>query len=171
MAADDALIADAAVVLLLEEAQQVDLVLVARRVVRVAALGGVGRVGAAVPDQKRLAQAGSGGDQGAIADLAGVALAERVNLVGGQLGHAVAVGLQVVDQKDVRNAEVDGQLAAVQGPGQVGEAQAAVAHRAGHAKAGRRHLVRAQKLFNDLFQSGIVLGRDTARRGSIQVFH
>ena len=73
-AADDALVADAAVVLLLEEAQQVDLVFVARRVVGVAALGGIGRVAAAVPDQQGLAEAGSGGDQRAIADLAGIAL-------------------------------------------------------------------------------------------------
>jgi hypothetical protein len=147
MAADDALIADAPVVLLLEEAQQVDLVFVARRVVGVAALGGIGNVAVAVPDQQALAQAGSGGDQGAVADLAGVALAEGVNLVGGELGHAVAVGLKVVDQEDVVDAQAHRQLAAVQRPGQVGEAQTAVAHRAGHAKAGRGHLVAPRNSF------------------------
>ena len=46
---------------------------------------------AAIPDQKPLAQAGSRGNQRAIADLAGVALAERVDLVGSQLVHAVDV--------------------------------------------------------------------------------
>ena len=168
-AADHALEADAAVVLLLEEAQQVDLVFVARRVVGVAALGGVGRVGAAVPDQQALAQAGSGGDQGAVADLAGVALAEGVDLVGGELGHAVAVGLKIVDEEDVVDAEAGRELAAVQGPGQVGQAQAAVAHRAGHAEAGRGHLVRAQKLLDDLFQAGVILGRIDACRGCIPV--
>jgi hypothetical protein len=67
--------ADAPVVLLLEEAQQVDLVFVARRVVRVAALGGIRNMMVAVPDQEAFAQAGSGGDQGAVAHLAGIALA------------------------------------------------------------------------------------------------
>ena len=52
------------------------------RVVRVAAFGGIGNVDAAVPDQQAFAQPGSGGDQGAVADLAGVALAQRVDLVG-----------------------------------------------------------------------------------------
>ena len=61
----------------------------------------------AVPDQKRLAQAGSRGDQRTIANLAGVALAERVDLVGGQLVNAVAVGFQIVNQKDMVNAEAD----------------------------------------------------------------
>ncbi len=136
-AADHALIADAAVVLLLEEAQQVDLVLVAGREVRVASLGGIGNVGVAVPDEQALAQAGSGGDQGAVADLAGVALGQGEYLVGGELGYAVAVGFQVVDEEDVIDDEASRQFAAVQRPGQVGEAQASVAHRAGHAKTGR----------------------------------
>src|SRR5208282_5147254 len=105
-----------------------------------------------------LAEAGSGGDQGAVAHLAGVALAEGVDLAVGELGHAVAVGFQVVDQEDVLDGEAGSQLAAVQGPGQVGQAQAAVAHRAGHAEAGRMNLVRAQKLFDDLFQAGVVPG-------------
>ena len=162
-------IADAAVVLLLEKAQQVDLVFVARRVVGVAAFGRVGRVAAAVPDEHGLAQAGSGGDQGAIADLAGVALAEGVDLIGGELGDAVAVGLEIVDEEDVVDAEVDRELVAVQGPGKVGEAQAAVAHRAGHAEAGRGYLVRAQKLFYDLFQAGVFLGRKALVAGVLKL--
>src|SRR5208337_3910440 len=103
--ADHALLADAPVVLLLEKAQQVNLVFIARGVVGVAALGGIGRVAVAVPDQKGLAQAGSGGDQGSIADLAGVALAERVDLLGRELGYAVAVGFEIVDEKYICDAE------------------------------------------------------------------
>ncbi len=124
-----------------------------------AAFGRVRDVTAAVPDQQGLAQAGSGGDQRAIADLAGVAFAEGENLLGGEFVHAVAVGLQIVDEKDVRDAETDRQLAAVQRPGKVGKAQTAIAHRAGHAKAGRRHLGCAEKLPDDLFQAGVVFGR------------
>jgi hypothetical protein len=124
------------VVLLLEVAEQVDLVFVARRVVAVAAFAGHGDVLLAVPGQDALAEAGAGGDQGAVADLAGVALARGVDLVGLEFGDAVAIGFQVVDEEDVVDFEVVGQLAAVEGPGQVGEAQAAVADRAGDAEAG-----------------------------------
>ncbi len=52
-----------------------------------------------------------------------------------------------------------GQLAAVQRPGQVGQAKTTVAHRARHAKTGRSHFVGGQKLFYDLFQAGVFLGR------------
>jgi hypothetical protein len=75
-AADHALKADAAVVFLLEKAQQVDLVFVARGVVHVAAFRGVGDVDVPIPDKQAFAQASSRGDQGAVADLAGVALTE-----------------------------------------------------------------------------------------------
>ncbi len=60
------------------------------------------------------------------------------------------------------------ELAAVQGPGQVGEAQAAVAHRAGHAEAGRSDLGRAEKLLDDLFQPGVVFGRKALIAGGFQ---
>ena len=82
-AGDDALEADAAVVFFLEKTEQVDLVFIARGVVDVAAFRGVGDVGAAVPHQIALAEPGAGGDEGAIADLAGIALGEGVNLVRG----------------------------------------------------------------------------------------
>ena len=47
----------------------------------------------AVPDEQGLTEAGSGGDEGSVAGLAGVAIGEGIDLVGGELGDAVAIGL------------------------------------------------------------------------------
>jgi hypothetical protein len=143
---------------LFEKAEQVDLVFVARCVVGVAAFGWIGDVGAAVPDEQALAEAGSGGDEGAVADLAGVAFSERINLLGRKLGDAVSVGLEVIDEEDVLNIEAGGELAAIEGPGKVGEAQAAVADRAWNAEAGGGDFFCAEKVFDDDFEAGIILG-------------
>ena len=169
--ADNALKADAPVVLLPQKAQQVDLVLVARRKVGVAALGGVGNVIAPVPDQKRLAQPGSRRDQRAVAHLPGIALAQGVNLVGVELGNAVSVRLQIIDKKDVIDLQIARQLAAVQRPGQVGQAQPPLAHRPRHAKTRRRHLLRNHKLLHDLFQPRILLGRELLDRARASGCH
>ena len=70
----------------------------------------------ALPFQTRsaFAEAGTGGDESAIADGAGVAHVQREDLVGGELGDAVAVGFEIVDEEEVRDAEAHGQLAAVE---------------------------------------------------------
>src|SRR6202789_3218633 len=83
----------------------------------------------------------------------------RVNLVGLELSDSVAVGFEIIDEKDIWNAEAGLQLAAVECPGQIGEAQPAVTHGTGHAKAGRCGLVCGEELFCDLFQPGIFPGR------------
>ena len=105
-AGHDALEADAAVVFLLEKAKQVDLVFVAGGVVGMAALRGIGNVGTAVPDEEAFAKPGSGGDEGTIADLAGIAFSKGEDLVAGELGYAIAVGFKVVDEEDVGDAEI-----------------------------------------------------------------
>jgi len=56
LAADYAFKADAAIVFLAQKTEQVDLVFIARRIVGVAALGGVGNVIAPIPDEKRFAR-------------------------------------------------------------------------------------------------------------------
>ena len=81
-AADHALPTDAALVLLLEETEQLDLFLVARTVIRVSALGRIGNMDAPVPGQQSFTQPRSSRDQGLVSDLAGVALGQGVNLVG-----------------------------------------------------------------------------------------
>ena len=73
--------------------------------VAVAAFGGDGAVLLAVPDEEGLAEAGAGGDEAAVADGAGVAGVEGEDFVGGELGDAVAVGFEVVDEEDVLDAE------------------------------------------------------------------
>ena len=57
------------------------------------------------------------------------------------------------------DAEVADEFAAVECPGKVGETQAPVAHRPGHAEAGGGDLVASQKLLDDVFQARIILGR------------
>jgi hypothetical protein len=68
----------------------------------------------------------------------------------------------------VLDLEIVGEFAAVEGPGQVGEAQAAVADRAGNAEAGGGDFVRAEELFDDLFEAGVVLGGIALVAGVLQ---
>src|SRR5208283_4789675 len=91
LAAHHALKADAPVIFLPQKAQQIDLVLIARSKVRVAALGGVRNVIAPVPDEERLTKPRSRRDQPPVAHLLGVALAKGIDLVGLQFGNAKAV--------------------------------------------------------------------------------
>ena len=95
----------------------------------------------AVPDEQGLAEAGAGGDEAAVADGGGVAFVQGEDAVGGELGDAVAVGFEVVDEEDVLDAERVWQVADVEGPGEVGELEAAVADGAGAAEAGGDDLV------------------------------
>src|SRR3984957_9154922 len=115
-------------------------------------------MGAAVPDEEALAQAGAGGEEGAIAGLSWIAFRGREDLVGAKLGDAVAVGFKIVDEKDVLDAQVGREFAAVEGPGKVGEPQAAVPHGAGATEAGGRYLVGSQKVLDDDFEPRILPG-------------
>ena len=65
---------------------------------------GMGRCCLAVPDEERLAEAGAGGDEAVVAGGVGVAGVEGEDLVGRELGDAVAVGLEIVDEEDVLDA-------------------------------------------------------------------
>jgi hypothetical protein len=93
-------------------------------------------LGLGVPDQQRLTQAGAGGDQATVPDGARVARLQRADALRSKLRDAVAVGLQIVDQEDVLDAERAAQIARIQRPGQVSQLQAAVAYWAGAAEAG-----------------------------------
>ena len=84
--------------------------------VAVAAFGGDGAVVLAVPDEEGLAEAGAGGDEAAVADGGVVAGMEGEDLVGGELGDAVAVGFEVVDEEDVLDAESDFESRGSRGP-------------------------------------------------------
>ncbi len=159
LAADDALKADAPVVLEPQKTQQVELVLVARRKVGVAPLGRIRHMIAPVPDQHPLAQPGSSRNQRLVAHLAGVALAQCAELIGVQFGDTVTVGLQIVNQENVADLQALGQLAAVESPWQIGQPQPSLAHRPRHAEAGRRHFFRDDELPHDLFQPGVILRR------------
>ncbi len=124
---------------------------------------GMGRVGLAVPDEERLAEAGAGGDEALVAAGVGVAGVEGEYLVGRELGDAVAVGLEVVDEEDVRDAERVLEVAAVEGPGKIGELEAAVADGAGDAEAGGGDVLfvfgaGAEEVFDCAFEAGEFVG-------------
>ena len=104
-AGDDALPTDATVEGVAEILEERDLAIGAGGEVAVAALGGDGAVFLAVPDEEGLAEAGAGGDEAAMAGCLGVALVEGEDVVGSELGDAVAVGFEVVDEEDVLDAE------------------------------------------------------------------
>ena len=118
--------------------EQSDLAVGAGGEVAVAALGGDGAVAVAVPDEERFAEAGAGGDEAGVAFGVGRAGVKGEDLVGGQLGDAVAVGFEVVDEEDVLDAERLREVADVEGPGEVGELEAAVADGAGTPKQAAR---------------------------------
>ena len=56
------------------------------------------------------------------------------------------------------DGEAGGELAAVQGPGQIGQAQSAIADGAGDAEAGGGDFVGAEELLDDDFKAGVILG-------------
>src|ERR1700758_4106344 len=114
---------------------------------------------AAIPCQEGFAQTRSGGNQRAVPSLAGVAIAQRVNLIRRKLGDAVAVSFEIVDEKDVLDPAICCKVAAVDRPRQIREAKAPGAYWPRHAKTGSGDLRRAQKLFYDLFKPAVTLGR------------
>lgn len=103
-----------------------DLAIGAGGEVAVAALGGDGRVTAevGVPDEQGFAEAGAGGDEAAVADGGEVGLVQGEDAFGRELGDAVAVGLEIVDEEDVLDVEGPGEVADVEVPGEVGELDA-----------------------------------------------
>ena len=147
--------------------EQGDLAVAACGEVAVATFGGDGNVFRAVPDEEGFAQAGSGGDEAAVAGGFGVALVEGKDLVGVELGNAVAVGFEVVDEEDVLDAEGLREVAGVEAPGEVGEFEAAVADGAGAAKAGSGDVCRrggscggvaCEELLDDVVEGGELVG-------------
>ena len=85
-AGDDALPTDAAVELCAEVLEECDLAVGAGGEVAVAAFGGDGAVLLAVPDEEGLAEAGSGGDEAAVADGGVVACVEGEDFSGASSG-------------------------------------------------------------------------------------
>src|SRR5258708_7096387 len=135
-AGDDALPADAALEGVAEIVEEGDLAIGARGEVAVAAFGGDGHVLFAVPDEERFAEAGACGDETAMSGGVWVAGLEGEDALRCEFGDAVAVGFEVVDEEDVPDRERLRKIADVEGPGQVGELEAALADRAGEAEAG-----------------------------------
>jgi len=62
-------------------------------------------VALAVPDEQGLAETGAGGDEAAMAYRGAIGGMEREDRLRGKFGDAVAVGFEVVDEKDVLDAE------------------------------------------------------------------
>ncbi len=148
--------------------EQGDLAVGARGEVAVASFGGDGAVVRAVPDEQRFAQAGAGGDEAAMAYGGGVAGVQREDGLGCELGDAVAVGFEVVDEEDVVDAECVGQVVLVEAPGEVGELDLAVADGAGAAEAGGGDLLAfagGEEVRGYGFERGILV------RGKLLVAH
>ena len=133
---DDALEADAAVDTLPQLLKEGDLAIGSRGEVAVSAFGGDGAVDLAIPDEEGFAEAGAGGDQASMAFGVWIAGVEGEDLVGGEFGDAVAVGFEVVDEKDVPDCKKLLQFAGIEGPREIGELEAAFADGAGTAEAG-----------------------------------
>ena len=75
-----------------------------------------------------------------MADRRGIARMQHGDRISGELGNAVAVGLEIIDQEDVLDAERCAEITGVQRPWQIGELQPSIADRAGAAEARRRDL-------------------------------
>ena len=125
---------------LAEVTQEADFLLGAGGVVHMPAFGGDGHPVVADPRQQGHAEAGAGGDQGAVAVRIGRPLLEKRNGVFLQHGDALRRGHQVVDQVHHRDPGLGRDLGAVHHPGQVGSACAVVDHRSRNAEAGRADL-------------------------------
>src|SRR5206468_945279 len=150
---DDALPGDAAE-LLLEEPQQIDLGLVARREVGVTAFARghavLARFG--VPEQHRLAEAGPGADDGDRAVLFLGAYLQRADGLRRQREHAVGGRLEIVEQPRVAQARMLRELPLVDVPRQVRRVAHAVDHGAGDAERSESRLLAlpgAEELLDD----------------------
>src|SRR6266568_6671995 len=97
----DPFVADAPVIFLLQIAQQLNLFFIARTKIRMPALRWIGNMDAAVPGQQALAQPSPRSDQSSVANLARIAFAQRINLVGGELRHAIAIRFKIIDKEYV----------------------------------------------------------------------
>ena len=138
--------------------------------VAVAALGRDGSVAHAVPDEHSFAEAGSSGDEALVADRIGIAGVQGEYLVGGELGDAIAVGFQIIDEEDVANAEGALQVASVEDPWKICEFETPVTNRAGAAEAGGcdEALIfsfgsGAEEAVNDLFKAAELM------RGKLEI--
>src|SRR5580692_9164830 len=102
---------------------------------------------ASIPCQNSFSESCACSNQGTVADLAGIALAQRVDLIRAQLGNTVSVCFKIVDQKNVLDAEVGCELSTVQSPRKIRQPQPPIAHRSRHAETCGSHLIRGQKFF------------------------
>ena len=160
-AGEDALPAHVAVLLAQENEQLVADAVVGREA-GVAAFAGKGAMRDAVPEHARFAQAGAGGDQRAIADLARIGLrVEREQFVRKQRIDAIGIGLEIVEQADLLEIQFGLQRGGIDDPGQVGHLHHAVLDRSGHAEAGMPDVgeIVAEKVADDFRERGVVLAR------------
>ena len=102
--------------------------------VRVPPLRGEGMVALTIPVEPRLAEAGPRGDDAGIAAgplLPGV---EGFEVLRSQEGDTPGDGLQIIEQADALPAELAGEVAPVDDPGQIGDVAAAILNRPGHGE-------------------------------------
>jgi hypothetical protein len=129
--------------------QQSDLAVAASGEVAVSAFRWDGPMSSSIPYQHSLAKPGAGRDQPGMTDGVRLASVQDIYLVRCKFGDAVAVGLKVVDQRDVPYGDRLHQLVRVKDPRQVGKLQTPIAHRARNPKArsGNLFLLRSRNAF------------------------
>src|SRR5712692_2225214 len=126
------------------EAQQFDLLLGVRRKIGVAAFGGHHAVMAAVPNEKRLPEAGARRDQCARPARLGVAWIQDAEIFRRKMLDTVARGAKVIQENDVRNTQLFAESLGINDPGKIGSAHPAVDDRPGDAEAGGNDAFLAQ---------------------------
>jgi hypothetical protein len=92
-------------------------------------------VAVAVPEEAGLPEAGAGGDDAAVPGGAGGPALDDGKIVGGEVGDAVGVRGQVVQDIDEWDGKLGGDFGGIDAPGEVGGLGAAVRDDAGDAEA------------------------------------
>ena len=90
-----------------------------------------------IPVHSRFAQSRAGGNHRLIAERDSLDLVERNQIFGVERGDAPGGGFEIVDENRLLDVEFVGQALGLDDPGKIGGFHPAVAHRAGHAEAGR----------------------------------
>src|SRR5262245_8271714 len=131
------------------EAQQFDLLFGVRREVGVATFGRYDAIAAAIPSKYRLAKPGTGSDERTRATRLRITRIEHGKIRRRKIFDAMAPSNEVIEQRNVRNAEFLGEDGGVHGPRKVGGAHAIVNHGAGDAESRRANFFVAQMSRSD----------------------
>src|SRR5712692_3622842 len=143
---------------LLEEAEQLDLFVVTRRVVAVTSLCRGNKVFLAIPEEHGFSQSGPRRQYDLICFRGRHTAVEKKQVAALEHGDAVPGSFQVVIKRHEREAQNLGERCAIKGPGQIGDPHLVVHHRPGRAECRglRTSPAGPQKLADNQFETLIV---------------